>query len=323
MTANVLITDYAWPNLDIERRIIESAGFSVVAGPSSPASAQTIGALVEIHQPAAILTNWAPVDAIAVAASAKLKMVGRLGVGLDNIAVAECTTRGIWVTNVPDYCFEEVSDHAVGLVLAWTRGLAEFDRAVRAGRWNPESAKLRRLATLTCGIVGFGRTGRATARKLAAFRCRILVSARRPAIDAPEVEFVELAELVRESDVIILHLPLDATTRHLIDRARLQSMKRGAALVNVSRGGLIDTNALIEALESGRVGAAMLDVLETEPKVPPALLAYPNVIVTPHVAFSSDASLDELRRRAAEEVVRVLAGGLPLNPCNRPDGKVE
>ncbi len=317
MTANVLITDYAWPDLDIERRIIEGAGLSLAAGPSSPASAQTIGALVEKHQPEAILTNWAPVDAAAIRASPPLRMVGRLGVGLDNIAVAECTTRGVWVTNVPDYCFEEVSDHAVGMVLAWTRGLAEFDRAVRAGHWNPESARLRRLATLTCGIVGFGRTGRATARKLAAFRCRILVSARHPAIDAPHVDFVNLAQLVRESDVIILHLPLDASTRHLIDRARLQSMRPGVALVNVSRGGLIDTHALIEALESGQVGAAMLDVLETEPKVPPALLALPNVIVTPHVAFSSDASLEELRRRAAEEVVRVLAGEIPLNPCNR------
>lgn len=318
MTAHVLITDYAWPDLDIERRIIEAAGLSLAAGPATPASAGTISALVERHQPQAILTNWAPVDATAVAASPRLRMIGRLGVGLDNIAVTECTSRGIWVTNVPDYCFEEVSDHAVGLVLAWTRGLAEFDRRVRAGHWTPESAKLKRLATLTCGIVGFGRTGRATARKLAAFRCRILVSSRRPSPDAPGVEFVGLDTLVRDSDVIILHLPLYEATRHLIDRAKMNSMKRGVALVNVSRGGLIDTDALIAALESGQVGAAMLDVLETEPRVPPALLVRPNVIVTPHIAFSSDASLEELRRRAAEEVVRVLAGGAPLNPCNRP-----
>ncbi len=131
MTANVLITDYAWPDLSIERHIIEGAGLRLAAGPSAPASAQTIGALVEKYQPEAILTNWAPVDSAAVAASSKLRMVGRLGVGLDNIAVGECTARGIWVTNVPDYCFEEVSDHAVGMVLAWTRGLVEFDRARR------------------------------------------------------------------------------------------------------------------------------------------------------------------------------------------------
>ncbi len=180
---------------------------------------------------------------------------------------------------------------------------------------------MRRLATLTCGIIGFGRAGRATARKLAAFRCRILVKARRPAIDAPHVDFVELPQLLGESDVIILHLPLDATTSHLIDRAKLQCVKRGVALVNVSRGGLIDTNALIEALESGKVGAAMLDVLETEPQVPPALLALPNVVITPHIAFSSDVSIGELRRRAAEEAVRVLAGGVPLNPCNRLNKK--
>jgi D-3-phosphoglycerate dehydrogenase / 2-oxoglutarate reductase len=321
MSAKVLITDYAWPDLEIERNIIEGAGLSMASGPATPASAHTIGNLVAMHQPAAILTNWAPVDAAAIAASTKLRIVGRLGVGLDNIAVEECTARGIWVTNVPDYCVEEVSDHAVGMVLAWARGIVAFDRAVHSGEWKPETARLKRLSTLTCGIVGFGKTGRATARKLAAFQCRLLVNTRRVPTDAAQFEFVDLGRLLRESDVIILHLPLDASTRHLINGSRLEAMKRGAVLVNMSRGGLVDTAALIEALQSRKLGAAMLDVLETEPDVPPALLALSNVVLTPHVAFSSDASLAELRRRAAEEVVRVLAGGAPLNPRNDPARK--
>ena len=176
----VLITDHAWPDLAIERAVIEAAGARLVAGPASPASAEAIGALVRTHQPASILTCWAQVDAAAIAASPGLRHVGRIGVGLDNIDVAACTARGVQVTNVPDYCTEEVSDHAVGFALAWTRGLVQLDREVRAGHWNPAGARLRRLADLTVGIVGFGRIGQATARKLGAFGCRLLANSPRP-----------------------------------------------------------------------------------------------------------------------------------------------
>ena len=136
----------------------------------------TIDALVAEHQPAAILTCWAPVSATAIASAAALQVVARMGVGLDNIAVAAATQRGVLVTNVPDYCVEEVSDHAVGLVLAWTRGLVAADREVRAGRWNPAGARLRRLSNLTCGVVGYGRIGRATAAKLRALGARVVAS---------------------------------------------------------------------------------------------------------------------------------------------------
>jgi D-3-phosphoglycerate dehydrogenase len=204
------------------------------------------------------------------------------------------------------------------MVLAWTRGLALLDRQVRAGHWRPGDAKLRRLSTLTCGIIGFGRIGQATARKLATFGCQLLAHTPHPPADTGPVKMRDLPTLLALSDVVILHAPLTEATRHLIDRDRLASMKAGTLLVNVSRGGLVDTPAVVDALRTGHLGAAALDVLESEPRVPPDLISAGNVMLTPHVAFSSDASLLELRRRAAEEVVRVLRGGPPRNLCNHP-----
>ena len=317
MPPAVLLTDYAWPDLLIETEIIEGAGFRLVSGPAKPAAAEAIAALAAEHQPAAIMTNWAPVSAAAIAASAPLRVVARLGVGLDNIAVDEATRRGIWVTNVPDYCIEEVSDHAVGMLLAWARGLVHFDREVKAARWEPASAKLRRVRDLTCGIIGLGRTGRRTAEKLRGFGVRTLGHARTAHAGIDGIETTTLEDLLRRADAVIVHVPLAADTRHLLGRERFALMKPGAFLINVSRGAVIDTNALVDALEGGRLAGAALDVLEDEPHVPPGLLR-PNVILTPHIAFSSDASLRDLRRKASEEVVRVLRGQQPLQARNEP-----
>lgn len=318
--ATVLLTDYAWPDVTLEAEVIEGAGFRLVTGPAKPAAADVVAALAAEHQPAAIMTNWAPVSAAAIAATRELRIVARLGVGLDNIAVDEATRRGIWVTNVPDYCIEEVSDHAVAMVLAWARGIIHFDREAKAGRWEPASARLRRVRDLTCGIIGFGRTGRRTAEKLHGFGVRLLTHTRNAQKTTGKdvgPEMTPLEDLLRRSDVVIVHVPLTADTRHLLDRERFALMKLGAFLVNVSRGAVIDTRALIDALGGGRLAGAALDVLEDEPHVPPGLLR-PDVILTPHVAFSSDASLREMRRKASEEVVRVLRGESPKEPRNEP-----
>ncbi|MFS8977898.1 C-terminal binding protein [Cupriavidus necator] len=318
MSAIVLLTDYAWPDDSVERRVIESAGFRLVTGPASPAPEAAIDALVEQHQPDAIMTCWAQVSAAAIRASSRLKVVARLGVGLDNIAVDTATEHGVWVTNVPDYCVAEVSDHAVAFALAWTRGLIGFDREVRSGRWNPASANLRRLANMTCGIIGYGRIGHATAMKLNAFGCRVLAHTLYPPADAGHVQFVGFEDLMAESDIVIVHVPLTESTYHLINHSSLALMKQDSLLINVSRGAIVDTDAVVEALRTGRLSGAALDVLENEPAVPPALLSCAGAMLTPHAAFSSDASLTELRRRAAEEVVRVLQGSAPEQPRNAP-----
>jgi len=316
MSETILLTDYAWPDDSVERTIIESAGFRLVSGPASPAPASAIEALVREHRPAGILTCWAPVSAAAIAAAPNLKIVARLGVGLDNIAGEAATAQRVLVTNVPDYCVEEVSDHAIGFALAWTRGLIRFDREVRAGRWMPSDARLRRLASLTCGLVGYGRIGRATARKFSAFGCRVLAHDPFMSADADGVEAVGLDDLFARSDIVVVHAPLTERTHHLVDRDRIARMAPGGLLINVSRGPIVDTDAVVEALQSGRLSGAALDVLESEPTVPAALIDQPGAMLTPHVAFSSDASLLELRERAAQEVVRVLRGEPPRNPCN-------
>lgn len=314
----VLLTDRAWPDAQIEEQVLDAAGIDLVEGPAEPAPAARIEQLAGHHAVDAILTCWAPVTAGAIAASAGLQLVARMGVGLDNIDVAAATDRGVLVTNVPDYCIDEVSDHAVAMVLAWTRGLVLADRQVRAGRWDPAAARLRRLRSLTCGIVGFGRIGQATGSKLAAFGAQVLVSDPHPPPPGSDVEAVGFEDLLARSDVVILHAPLNRDTHHLVGQEQLTRMRPGALLVNVSRGGLVDSAAVAEALFTGHLSAAALDVLESEPDVPPSLRGAEGTILTPHIAFSSDESVAQLRRSAAEEAVRVLTGHPALHPCNDP-----
>ncbi|HWI86452.1 MAG TPA: C-terminal binding protein [Sphingomonas sp.] len=313
--ATVLQTDYAWPEDGVERTIIEAAGHRLVSGPSTAVTPEAIETLVAEHDPQAIMTCWAQVSARAINAAKDLRIVQRFGVGLDNIDVTAATNRGAWVANVPDYCVEEVSDHAIALMLDWARGIVACDRDVKEGRWNPAATRLWRVSDLTVGIIGYGRIGKRTAQKLRGFGCRILIHSRSIPAD-PVGEVLPLDDLLRASDVTIIQAPYTPETHHMIDAVRFATMRRGSFLINVSRGALVDTNALLVALETGQLSGAGLDVVEGEPNPPRALVTRPDVIVTPHVAFSSDGSLAELRRRAAEEVVRVLAGERPHNPCN-------
>ena len=324
--SKVLITDYPWPDLDIERGIVESAGYELVAGPSVASDAAAVEALVAQHNPIAIMTCWSQVSAEALAKPTDLKVVARLGVGLDNIAMTAATARGAWVTNVPDYCAEEVSDHAIAMLLNYTRGIGEFDRAVKRGEWNPSDAKLYRLRNLVVGVIGYGIIGRMTAHKLAqGFGCRVLVNA--PSILrmcrngeqlANNVFAAGIEEIQRQADAIVLHLPLTARTRHFVNERFLNACARRPYLINVSRGGLVDNDALIRALDAGQVVGAALDVVDGEPTPPVALVGRSDVVTTPHIAFTSDASLRELRERCTQDVVRVLRGERPLHPCNEP-----
>ncbi len=314
--ATVVQTDFAWPDLEIERAVIEGAGHSLVAGPAEAASPEKIEALIAENNPEAIMTCWAEVSSAAIASPEKLAIVQRIGVGLDNIAVEAATARGTWVANVPDYCVEEVSDHAVAMIMGWLRGVVPCDREVKEGAWNPAAARLRRASDLTVGILGFGRIGRASSRKLTGIGLTVLAHDVVLPDYSGSVKMTELDELLSRSDIILVHLPLTSETEHLVDSAFLSRMREGSLLVNVSRGPVVDSMALIEALENGPLAAAALDVVEGEPNPPRKLVTRPDIVVTPHVAFSSDASLAELRRRSAEEVVRVLAGEPPENPCN-------
>lgn len=326
MSGTVFLTDYPWPDVELERQLLATAGFKLVAGPSVAAPAAEIEALVAANDPLAIMTCWATVSAHAIRQPRILKVVARLGVGLDNIDIPAATARGAWVTNVPDYCVEEVSDHVIGLLLSHWRGLVSFDREAKQGVWNPARAQLRRVKNMTVGIIGYGHNGKLTAHKLSqGFGCRVLVTS--PSLLgtqavgtelAPRIQVADVAQIQRDADAIVLQLPLTATTRHLINDAFLQQCARRPLLINVSRGGLIDNDALLRALAAGSLSGAGLDVVEGEPAPPIAVLNHPDIVITPHVAFHSDAALLELRQRVCADVLRVLRGERPLHPCNVP-----
>jgi D-3-phosphoglycerate dehydrogenase / 2-oxoglutarate reductase len=306
----VLLTDHPWHGTEVESALCTAAGYELVEAPAPATEAELVALAQDVH---GILTCWAPVTRSIVMASADLRVVSRLGVGLDNIDVAAVLERGATVTRVPDYCVEEVSDHVVGLVYCWARGIAHFDRAVRDGKWNGNGVLLRRVRNLTIGIWGAGHIGLRTAQKFAALGCSVLIDDRHPERDGT-FPGVAVPELLRRSDVLSLHLPLQESTRDLVDEGVLAQMPRGSLLVNTSRGGVVDIDALAAALDAGQPAAAALDVLPDEPHVPAALVGRPNVLLTPHIAFSSEQSVLELRQRATEDLLRVLSGRAPLHP---------
>lgn len=316
----VLLTDYAWKDLDLEYERFGAAGLELIAGPKAAPPPEVVAQLCAEHRPQAIMTVWAIVNAAAIGHCDRLAHIARIGVGLDNIDRHAAAARGILVTNVPDYCAEEMSDHAAALFLDWARGVTFNDREVKQGLWDPSRPSLHRVRTLTVGIAGYGRIGRLVARKLRGFGCTLLAFGRSRAPDHPaDVEWVDFPTLLARSDAVIALLPLSEQTRHIFDRRAFAQMKPGSLLVNISRGPLVDNEALLDALERGRPGTAALDVIEGEPEPPACVTAHPRVIATPHVAFSSPSSIEELRLRFAEEVIRVLAGEHPRNPVPPPE----
>lgn len=309
MSGRVLVTDYAWPDLSIEREIFAAAGLSIV---SVQDDAEGRSAIDLIPGCVAVMTCWAPVSGDLLRAGTDLKAVARFGVGTDNIDLVTARSLGLPVTYVPDYCVEEVSDHALALALAWARGVVWLDAAVRRGTWDPAAVRLRRVKSLTMGVWGYGRIGRRTAEKFAGMGARVL--AWDPvAPDGGPAERVSLETLLAECDVISLHMPASPDGSPQVGAAEFAQMRASALIINTARGTLIDTAALLAALDAGAPGAAALDVVAGEPDLPVELVSHRGTILTPHVAFSSTESVIELRRRASEDVVRVLAGEQPHN----------
>src|SRR5690606_37040927 len=258
--ARVVITDHPWPDVDIERDILEAAGHRLIAGPQATPPAAFVEALVREHDPAAIMTCWAQVSAEAIGAPSDLRIVVRMGGGLDNSAVPAAAQRGAWVTDGPDYCYEEVSDHAVALLLDLWRNVTAMDRDVKRGAWRPGAARARRVAEMTVGLVGYGRIGRATARKLRGFGCRLLVNSPSLLRDkaegdggAPGVSVASRGVMQRECDAIVILAPLTAATHHMIDDRFIAALRRKPLLINVSRGAIVENEALVRGLDAGLI----------------------------------------------------------------------
>ena len=310
----VLLTDYAWANLDIERQTLAEIDAELVVAPE-----KNVATLTSLAADAdAIMTNWANVPAEVIQAAPKCRIISRLGIGLDNIDVATATERKILVTNVPDYCLIEVAEHALALLLALARKVGYYHQQTKNGRYELQAGPvLRRIEGQTLGIVGLGNIGTRLAEKAAALGMNVLATARSPRTVPSGVERRELSALLSESDYVSLHVPLVAETRHLISADEFARMKPSAYLVNTARGGLVDHQALAEALASGRLAGAALDVQEPEPPnlaEPP--WNDPRVIVTPHAAFVSAESLTNLRTRTARQVAVCLSGGQPEHVVN-------
>ena len=318
MSLKVLTTDYVWPSVEPEREVLGAAGIELAVAPD--ANEDTLVSMVKDVD--GILTCFAQVTENVVRAAEKCVVIGRYGVGVDNIAVDTATELGIAVTYVPDYCVDEVSDHVMALLLAWNRRIVPLDRSVRVEGWGSLGLSMRimRLRGKTLGVVGFGRIGRAVCAKALAFGFEVLTSDPYLSADVARehgARMVDMPSLLRASDFVTLHSPLTPETMNLIGRAELEMMKPEAFLINAARGPLIDEAALHDALASGAIAGAGLDVMVDA--VPPRdhpLLKLDNLLVTPHTAFFSQEATLELEQRAAGEVVSVLQGRMPDNLVN-------
>jgi glyoxylate reductase len=270
----------------------------------------------QVEGAAAIVTDpSSPVDgAVLDSAGTSLQVVANFGVGYDNIDLDAARARGVRVTNTPGVLTNATAELAVALMLAAGRRIAEADAVVRRDDWGRSDADEligRELAGATVGLVGFGRIGGRVAQLLGGFEVRLLVTSRSNDRPRPGVERRDFHDLLNASDFVSVHVPLTAETRHLIDADALAAMKRGAILVNTSRGAVVDTTALIDALRSGHLGAAGLDVYEDEPHVPQGLRELPNTVLLPHVGSATATTRDAMARLCADNVIAVLDGRDP------------
>jgi D-3-phosphoglycerate dehydrogenase len=307
----VLVTDAEYSSLDIEAEVLTAAGHELVrASCRTPEEVIEAGAGID-----AFLVQYAPITAEVFKALPQLRLVSRYGVGVDAVDTDAAARHGVWVCNVPDYGTTEVSLHAVAMLLALLRNVAGHDREVRAGHWDYHlGGPLHRPSSLTLGVVGLGRIGQMTAERAAPWFGEVVgYDPYLPDAAWPDgMERLGLEEVFARSSAITLHLPLTEDTRGLVGTERLRRMPNGSYLVNTARGGLVDLDALLDALQSGQLAGAALDVLPDEP--PPKghpLLTHPRALITPHVAWYSAEAEVELRRKAAQNIVDLTSTGRP------------
>ena len=308
-----LLTDRAMAHL-------QSLGLEVRVGGEDPPTSDQLEAGIA-GASAAVITLTERVDAVLLTtAGDQLKVIANVAVGYDNIDLAAAEAAGVMVTNTPGVLDRATADHTFALILAVTRRVAEGDRFLRSGQdwiWGPRMlVGLDISAGATLGILGYGRIGRALAQRAQGFDMTVIASgrSRTPGTEEDGVSFVDTGTLLAQSDVVTVLTPLTPQTRHLIDAAALAAMKPTAYLINTARGGVVDETALIDALKTGQIAGAALDVFEGEPHVNPALLDAPNLVLTPHIASAGEATRDAMGILAIDNAAAVLAGKPPLTP---------
>ena len=312
----VIITDHGFPHVDAEREIIESAGFAFeVIQPICKTEDDVIRTCGHAD---ALLVQWAPVTRRVLEALPNVRGIVRYGVGVDNFDLDAARDLGVVAANVPDFCVEEVANHALAMILSLCRRIPQDHRQIIGGGWGVNPFRpIYALTELTLGLVSFGKIARNLARKATALGFSIM--AHDPYVDEAvfaeyQAERVELGALIERADIVSLHCPLIPETTHLMNAETLGRMKPGAILINTSRGPVVHEVALIEALRSGHLGGAGLDVFEEEPL--PAgspLRTFPNVILTSHAASVSEKAVEILQRKAAEAARDFLQGKDPVS----------
>lgn len=314
----IVITDLDQERTTEEQAVADAAGAELIW-----ADAHTEDAVIAAGEGAdALLVQYAPITRRVLEALPTVRAVGRYGVGVDTVDVEAATQLGVAVCTVPDYGTEDVSDHAIALTVAVSRGVVELDRNLRAGTYSLAPVKpLHRLSTRRFGVIGLGRIGQATARKARALGFTVHGCDPQHEVgtttEEEGIEVVSQEEVLTTSDVISLHVPLIPETRHLIRAETLERMRPGSVLINTSRGGVVDTAAVAAALRSGHLRGAGLDVFEQEPLPPDSPLRdCPTAVLTPHASWYSEESETELKRRVTENVVEVVAGRTPRNILN-------
>ena len=318
MAARIVVTRRI-PDPAIE--LLEGAGDVWVSPHDRPLSADELHSAVAGADAAVTLLHDRVDDAFLDAAGPALRIVANVAVGYDNVDVEACARRGVVVSNTPGVLTEATADIAFALILMSTRRLGEGERLIRARTpwsWSMFFMLGTGLQGKTLGIVGLGKIGQATARRARAFGMEIVYAGRRRAAEDVEAElsarFLPLDELLTTADVVTLHCPLSADTRHLIDAAALARMQRFSHLVNTTRGPVVDEAALAEALRAGAIAGAGLDVFEREPEVHPDLLELENVVLIPHLGSATIETRTAMGVLAAENVVAVLGGSAPVTP---------
>jgi len=310
----IVITDCDHPSMEIESSILSEIDPEFIL-----AQCNTEDEVIEVAKDAdGIINQYAPITRRVIESLKRCKVIARYGVGVDNIDVEAATEHKIIVANVPDYCIDEVSTHALALILACARGITLLDRKIRDKKWDFTLAKpLFRTQGKTLGLFGLGRIARMVAQKASGFGIKII--AYDPYVSKVNigVKLVELSQLLSDSDFVSIHVPLTAETRHSFGENELEVMKKTAYLINTSRGSIVDEKALYQALKNRWIAGAALDVMEKEPPDwKDLLLKLDNIIITPHISFYSEESYVELKTKVAESVHAVLKGELPRAMVN-------
>ena len=316
----IVVTDYSFPNLSIERKILaEMPQIELIEG-----NARTENEVIELTKEAdGIINQYAPINADVLEQLKKCQVISCYGVGVNTIDIQKATEKGIFVSNVPDYCIDEVSDHALSLLLSMARKIIPLNQYMKNNIWDFKKAiPIRRFNMQTVGVLGFGRIPRKLVVKLIALGFKVLIYD--PFVSNEDIETynahpVSLENVFEKSDFVSIHIPLTKETKGIINKDLFNISKSSLVIINTSRGEIINESDLISALQSKTIEGAALDVFEKEPiQSDNPLLNMENVILTPHMAWYSEESQEELRKKCADNVLQVFKGNLPpylVNKC--------